>query len=80
MKFSDAASSLCRAVKKVPNAQVVHLTTSRGCKIVGAWLPYSSQCRATMLFSHGNAVDLGLMLPFYRLVTEASHIKGQHAL
>ena len=47
---------------------------------MGAWLPYSSQCRATMLFSHGNAVDLGLMLPFYRLVTETLHIKGQHAL
>ena len=47
---------------------------------MGAWLPYSSQCRATMLFSHGNAVDLGLMLPFYRLVTEASHIQSRYAL
>ena len=45
---------------------MIHLTTSRGCKIVAAWIPYNPQCRGTMLFSHGNAVDLGLMLPFYR--------------
>ena len=45
---------------------MIHLTTSRGCKVVAAWIPYTPQCRGTMLFSHGNAVDLGLMLPFYR--------------
>ena len=56
----------CRAIRKVPNASVIHLTTSRGSRIVAAWLPYNDRCRATMLFSHGNAVDLGLMLPFYR--------------
>ncbi len=28
--------------------------------------PTTLKCRATLLFSHGNAVDLGLMLPFYR--------------
>ena len=47
---------------------------------MGAWLPYSSQCRATMLFSHGNAVDLGLMLPFYRLVTETTLTQCHYAL
>ena len=62
----DNFGKSCRAIRKVPDAAVIHLTTSRGCKIVAAWLPYNAQCRATLLFSHGNAVDLGLMLPFYR--------------
>ena len=68
---------LCRAVRKVPDASVIHLTTSRGCKIVAAWLPLNAKCRATMLFSHGNAVDLGLMLPFYR---QAPATPGMHSI
>lgn len=41
-------------------------------KIVTAWLPYSRGADVkkgktmTILFSHGNAVDLGLLLPFLR--------------
>ncbi len=37
--------------------------------IVGAFIPYTSagrESKRTILFSHGNAVDLGQMLPFYR--------------
>lgn len=37
--------------------------------IVAAYIPYTSagrETKRTILFSHGNAVDLGQMLPFYR--------------
>ena len=62
----------CRDLRKVLNCEVVQLDTmqTRGgggnSKIVVAWLPYKNVV-PTMLFSHGNAVDLGQMLPFYRL-------------
>lgn len=38
-------------------------------RIVAAFVDYNSRGRRTkrtLLFSHGNAVDLGQMLPFYR--------------
>ena len=44
---------------------MVHLRTKRGTQIVAAYYPCKA-ARQTLLFSHGNAVDLGLMLPFYR--------------
>lgn len=53
------------------NCEVVWLDTMpiRGgggnTQIVAAWVPYKTVV-PTMLFSHGNAVDLGQMLPFYR--------------
>lgn len=62
----------CRQVRKVLNCEVVRLDTKpiRGgggnTQIVAAWVPYKTVV-PTMLFSHGNAVDLGQMLPFYRL-------------
>ena len=45
--------------------QVVHLKTKRGSNVVAAYFPCKA-ARQTLLFSHGNAVDLGQMLPFYR--------------
>ena len=53
------------------NCEVVRLNTKPICgcggntQIVAAWVPYKTVV-PTMLFSHGNAVDLGQMLPFYR--------------
>ena len=38
-------------------------------QIVAAYVPYQRRgqpVRPTMLFSHGNAVDLGQMMPFYK--------------
>ena len=51
---------------------MVRLRSGKGKKgeeIVAAYIPYNSAGRETprtILFSHGNAVDLGQMLPFYR--------------
>lgn len=67
----DLLPCFCRNVRKVLNCEVVWLDTKpiRGgggnTQIVAAWVPYKSVV-PTMLFSHGNAVDLGQMLPFYR--------------
>lgn len=64
----------CRDIRKVLDCEVFHLKTKphRGAggntQIVVAWVPYRTVV-PTMLFSHGNAVDLGQMLPFYRYVT-----------
>ena len=62
-----------REVRKVLNCEVVRLHTKpiRGgggnTQIIAAWIPYKTVV-PTMLFSHGNAVDLGQMLPFYRYI------------
>ena len=50
----------------MPDAQVMQLQTRRGSQIVAALIVYNAKNRPTVLFSHGNAVDLALMLPFYR--------------
>ncbi len=55
-----------RRVRKVLNCQVVQIKTSRGTTIVAAYVAIRKNSQRTILFSHGNAVDLGLMLPFYR--------------
>ncbi|KAL3163120.1 hypothetical protein ABBQ32_009534 [Trebouxia sp. C0010 RCD-2024] len=58
-------------MRKVLNCEVVRLHTKpiRGgggnTQIIAAWISYKTVV-PTMLFSHGNAVDLGQMLPFYR--------------
>lgn len=60
-----------REMRKVLNCEVVRLHTKpiRGgggnTQIIAAWISYKTVV-PTMLFSHGNAVDLGQMLPFYR--------------
>lgn len=56
---------------KVLAAEVVKLQTKPykglggGSEIVAAFLAYK-KARPTLLFSHGNAVDLGIMLPFLK--------------
>lgn len=63
--------SVCREMRKVLNCEVVRLDTKPiiggggNTQIIVAWVPYKTVV-PTMLFSHGNAVDLGQMLPFYR--------------
>lgn len=48
----------------MPDAQVLQLQTKRGSLIVAALISHHLKERPTILFSHGNAVDLALMLPF----------------
>ena len=62
----DRGGCACRGLRKVPDAQVMQLQTRRGSSIVAALISYHLKDRPTLLFSHGNAVDLALMLPFYR--------------
>ena len=62
---------VCRGMPKVLAAEVVKLQTKPykglggGSEIVAAFLAYK-KARPTLLFSHGNAVDLGIMLPFLK--------------
>ena len=57
--------------KKVPRAQVTQIPVltangkETGDTIVTAYIAAPSTVRFTLLHSHGNAVDLGQMLPFY---------------
>ena len=61
----------------MPDAQVMQLQTRRGSQIVAALITYHAKDRPTVLFSHGNAVDLALMLPFYRHAAAlAGHLRG----
>lgn len=66
-------------MRKVLNCEVVRLHTKpiRGgggnTQIIAAWISYKTVV-PTMLFSHGNAVDLGQMLPFYRELSKELHI------
>jgi hypothetical protein len=55
----------------VTSARVRWLHTTQGNSIVSAFVPYldgrgSSSAKLTLLYSHGNAVDLGQMLPVYK--------------
>lgn len=71
-----------RDMRKVLNCEVVRLHTKpiRGgggnTQIIAAWIPYKTVV-PTMLFSHGNAVDLGQMLPFYRFPPHLGHSPEQ---
>lgn len=58
------------------------LQTKRGSLIVAALISYHMKDRPTVLFSHGNAVDLALMLPFYRCAhaAPAAHCNGDSVL
>lgn len=72
-------SPMFPGIRKVLDCEVVRLNTRpiRGgggnSKIVVAWVPYKGVVPA-MLFSHGNAVDLGQMLPFYRELSKELRI------
>lgn len=60
----------CRGYPKVLGCEVVKLDTRLGETIVGAYFPRRSRARTyrvpTILYSHGNAVDLGVLLGFFR--------------
>lgn len=58
-------STPCRGLRKVLGCQVLRLKTKRGTTVVAAYIACKGQSE-TLLVSHGNAVDLGLMLPFYK--------------
>lgn len=38
------------------------------------WIPYRNGDGPVLLFSHGNAVDLGIMMPFYRELSDLLHV------
>jgi hypothetical protein len=46
------------------------LQTDQGNRIISAFVPFldgrGAMARLTILYSHGNAVDLGQMLPVYK--------------
>lgn len=69
-ELDKSSSPRCRSF----NYEVVRLQTKRGCtavsEIVGVWLPHGTGEGPVLLFSHGNAVDLGIMMPFYRELVE----------
>eukprot|EP00882_Tetradesmus_deserticola_P011071 GHRQ01011706.1.p1 GENE.GHRQ01011706.1~~GHRQ01011706.1.p1 ORF type:complete len:144 (+),score=57.74 GHRQ01011706.1:347-778(+) len=59
-----------RGYQRVPSARVHWLQTEHGNRIISAFVPFfdgrGSMARLTLLYSHGNAVDLGQMLPVYK--------------
>jgi hypothetical protein len=64
---SSSASSVA-AAEEEDGAEVVRLRTRRGNEIVGVYVRHA-RASATMLYSHGNAADLGQM---YGLFVELS--------
>ena len=56
----------CRQARKVLGCDVFTLRTKHGSDIVAAYIPTRRHSDPTLLYSHGNAVDLGQMLPFYK--------------
>lgn len=52
------------------SARVKWVKTSQGNEIITAYVPYQdgrgNTAKLTLLYSHGNAVDLGQMLPVYK--------------
>jgi len=65
---SSSASSVAAAAEEEDGAEVVRLRTRRGNEIVGVYVRHA-RASATMLYSHGNAADLGQM---YGLFVELS--------
>jgi hypothetical protein len=59
-----------RNYQRVPSARVKWVKTSQGNNIISAYVPYQdgrgNTAKLTLLYSHGNAVDLGQMLPVYK--------------
>jgi abhydrolase domain-containing protein 17 len=61
-------------VKRVPGAEVFKLPRGRSSRsIVVVNVPSPTPVRHTLLHSHGNAVDLGIMLPFYEQLARLLH-------
>lgn len=63
---AEATGRSCRGARKVLGCDVFTLRTKHGSDIVAAYVPTRRHSDPTLLFSHGNAVDLGQMLPFYK--------------
>lgn len=57
-----------RQARKVLGCDVFTLRTKHGSDIVAAYIPTRTHSDPTLLYSHGNAVDLGQMLPFYKYI------------
>lgn len=52
--------------RRVLNCAVNQIKTKNGHTIVTAFFKSPTKAKCTLLYSHGNAVDLGQMLPFFR--------------
>ncbi|MFB2839418.1 alpha/beta hydrolase [Floridanema evergladense] len=63
--FSDRMIFLPQPSSYQDNNQILKLTTKDGVKISAVYLP-NPQAKFTILYSHGNAEDLGEMLPILR--------------
>jgi hypothetical protein len=61
---------VCRNYQRVTSARVNWVKTSQGNDIISAYVPFQDgrgkAAKLTLLYSHGNAVDLGQMLPVYK--------------
>ncbi|XP_076341011.1 alpha/beta hydrolase domain-containing protein 17B-like [Tachypleus tridentatus] len=64
LKLSDRAEWQY-SQKELENFEVFYTRTSRGNRIACMYVRCSPSARYTVLFSHGNAVDLGQMSSFY---------------
>ncbi|XP_076356571.1 alpha/beta hydrolase domain-containing protein 17B-like isoform X1 [Tachypleus tridentatus] len=64
LKLSDRAEWQY-SQKELDNFEVFYTRTSRGNRIACMYVRCSPNARYTILFSHGNAVDLGQMSSFY---------------
>lgn len=67
--ISDESNGGCRlSIPEVPrkdNVDVLKLRTRRGNDIVAVYVKHPKSNGATMLYSHGNAADLGQMLELF---------------
>ena len=63
--FSDRVIFLPPLASYIDTQNVIKLTTKGGDKISAVYLP-DEHAKYTILFSHGNAEDLGYLMPFLR--------------
>jgi hypothetical protein len=72
------ATLCCRNYQRVTSARVRWVQTSRGNNIISAFVPFQdgrgNRAKLTLLYSHGNAVDLGQMMPVYRWVAQGGYV------
>lgn len=67
--FADRMMFLPPLPSYIDTNNIIKLTTKDGVKISAVYLP-SEYARYTILFSHGNAEDLGSIMPFLRDLNE----------
>lgn len=68
---SDVPRMLQCTVKRIPTSETKKGGHGGVSEVIAAFVPYKwksthGQAKITILYSHGNAVDLGQMLPVYR--------------